>query len=49
MIASVAKFGYGSLLSLHKLSYSEPGVMMMAEDAPVKVSSTFWTVHKSLA
>lgn len=49
MVELVPQLGCGSLLRLHKLSDSQSSVMMVIEDAPVKVSAAFWTVDKTLS
>lgn len=48
-LPSVSKLGYSGMFSLNKFSNSQPCVMVMIENAPVKVPTTFWTVNKALA
>lgn len=45
----VSQLGQCSLLSFHKLCHCEACVVMMTEDAPMKMTSTFWAVYKSLS
>ena len=46
--SSVSKLGQHSLLSFHKLCHCQACVMMVTEDAPMKMTSTFWAVYKPL-
>lgn len=48
-LKSISKLGDRSLLSLNQLCNCQASVLMMAEDAPVKVSAAFWAINKPLA
>ncbi len=46
---SITHLGKCVLLSLYKLCHSQTCVVVVVENTSMKVTTTFWTVNKSLS